>query len=235
MVNVMFLRHGRHAIKTEREGFKMTLKASLIATAVAALSYSASATALDAKSELQELLAPISTLQAEFQQHVLDANGELVQELKGQLALARPNKFYWHSDAPDELVLVADGQSVYYYDPFVEQVTISAQSDATNQSPFLLLLDAEASAWADYNVSNEGLSFQLEPTANAEQQQSLQVNFVAVDEQAAQLDELVLDDGQGQITRIQLSELATNVALPYTTFSFEIPEHAVVDDQRPSQ
>ncbi|WP_258806821.1 outer membrane lipoprotein chaperone LolA [Pseudidiomarina sp. CB1] len=212
----------------------MTLQRSLIATTIAVFAFSSNAMALDAKSELQELLAPISTLQAEFQQHVLDANGELVQELKGALALARPNKFYWHSDAPDELILVADGQAVYYYDPFVEQVTISAQSEAANQSPFLLLLDAEASAWADYEVSNEGLSFQLQPSESAEQQ-SLQVNFVAKEEQPAQLNELILDDGQGQITRIRLRDVKTNVALPYTTFSFQIPENAVVDDQRSTQ
>lgn len=205
-----------------------------IAMLVATYAVSTSTFALDAKSDLQELLAPMSTLKANFQQHVLDANGELVQELQGELALARPNKFYWHSNAPDELVLVADGQAVYYFDPFVEQVTISAQSEAANQSPFLLLLDAEASAWSNYNVTSEGLSFQLEPTAAAQQQQRLQVNFVAQDEQPAQLHELVLDDGQGQITRIRLSDLKTNVALPYTTFSFQIPENAVVDDQRPT-
>lgn len=214
----------------------MMSKLNAIATSCAFMVLSSNAMALDAKSDLQELLAPLSTLQAEFQQHVLDANGELVQELKGALALARPNKFYWHSDAPDELILVADGQAVYYYDPFVEQVTISAQSDATNQSPFLLLLDAEASAWADYKVTNDGLSFQLQPIEGAEQQQSLQVNFVANDdEQAAQLNELILDDGQGQITRIQLSDVKVNAALPYTKFSFQIPENAVVDDQRPTQ
>lgn len=209
-------------------------KLKSIAMLVATYTVSTSTFALDAKSDLQELLAPMSTLKANFQQHVLDANGELVQELQGELALARPNKFYWHSNAPDELVLVADGQAVYYFDPFVEQVTISAQSEAANQSPFLLLLDAEASAWSDYNVTSEGLSFQLEPTAAAKQQQRLQVNFVAQDEQPAQLHELVLDDGQGQITRIRLSDLKTNVALPYTTFSFQIPENAVVDDQRPT-
>ncbi len=210
------------------------IKLKSIAMLVATYAVSTSTFALDAKSDLQELLAPMSTLKANFQQHVLDANGELVQELQGELALARPNKFYWHSNAPDELVLVADGQAVYYFDPFVEQVTISAQSEAANQSPFLLLLDAEASAWSDYNVTSEGLSFQLEPTAAAQQQQRLQVNFVAQDEQPAQLHELVLDDGQGQITRIRLSDLKTNVALPYTTFSFQIPENAVVDDQRPT-
>ncbi|WP_417689081.1 outer membrane lipoprotein chaperone LolA [Pseudidiomarina sp.] len=211
------------------------MKLPRTAIAIALFASSGNVFALDAKTDLQELLAPISTLKAEFQQHVLDADGELVQELQGELALARPNKFYWHSDAPDELVLVADGQAVYYFDPFVEQVTISAQSEAANQSPFLLLLDAEASAWADYEVSNEGLSFQLVPLTTAEQQQSLQVNFVAQEGAPAQLNELVLDDGQGQITRIQLRDVKANVALPYTTFSFQIPENAVVDDQRPTQ
>ncbi|RUO60264.1 outer membrane lipoprotein chaperone LolA [Pseudidiomarina insulisalsae] len=186
----------------------------------------------DAKRQLQAQLAPISTLQANFQQQVMDAEGELIQELQGELALARPNKFYWQSDAPDELILVADGQSVYYYDPFVEQVTISSQSNASAQSPFLLLLDAEASAWAEYEVSAEGLSYQLEPLTGSAQQQSLQVNFRAQEEGDAELAELILDDGQGQVTRIELHDVTVNAALPYTTFRFEIPEHAVVDDQR---
>lgn len=210
------------------------MKLNSVSVALFSVVMSCSAFAFEAKSELQELLAPMSTLQAEFKQHVLDGNGELVQELQGELALARPNKFYWHSDAPDELVLVADGQTVYYYDPFVEQVTLSAQAEATNQSPFLLLLDAEATAWADYEVSNEGLSFELQPKETAAQQQRLQVNFSTAADGNTQLRELVLDDGQGQITRIQLREVQTNIALPYTTFSFQIPEGAVVDDQRPT-
>ncbi|MDN7123737.1 outer membrane lipoprotein chaperone LolA [Pseudidiomarina terrestris] len=187
----------------------------------------ASVSASEAKFELQQRLAPVSTLQADFVQQVIDPQGELVQELQGRLAMARPNKFFWQSDAPNELVLVADGTTLYYFDPFVEQVTVAEQQASATQSPFLLLLDGETTAWADYEVEVEGNSYQLEPNAEAESQQSLQINFT--DET---LNEVILDDGQGQLTRIVLSNVKTNSALAGATFEFEIPPGAAVDDQR---
>ena len=150
--------------------------------------------------------------------------------------MATPNQFYWQSDAPDELVLVADGQTVYYYDPFVDQVTLSDQRATASQSPFLLLIDAQASAWADYKVSKNALSYELQPTATNADQQALQINFVAAEEpQTMVLDSLVLDDGQGQLTHIKLAKVQVDKALPYSLFSFEIPATAVVDDQRAAQ
>ncbi|MGQ4275859.1 outer membrane lipoprotein chaperone LolA [Pseudidiomarina sp. E22-M8] len=195
--------------------------------AAAALLLTAASWASEAKIELQERLAPISTLQADFVQQVVDAQGDLVQELQGRLAMARPNKFFWQSDAPDELVLVADGATLYYFDPFVEQVTLNDQQSSASQSPFLLLLDGEATAWANYQVTAAGTSYQLEPIEGAETQQSLQLNFVD-----DVLSEVILDDGQNQLTRIALNNVQLNAALPASTFQFEIPAGVAVDDQR---
>ncbi len=207
-----------NALKTMLQAASLASAASLVLMPVAWA---------DAKQDLQDRLAPISTLQADFVQQVIDPQGELVQELQGELALARPNKFFWQSDAPDELVLIADGTSLYYYDPFVEQVTINDQQASSAQSPFLLLLDGEANAWADYQVSAEANSYQLSPVAGAASQQRLQISFAD-----DQLNALVLDDGQGQLTRIELSNVVINTALPASTFKFEVPAGSAVDDQR---
>lgn len=37
--------------------------------------------------------------------------------------MKRPNLFNWHMTSPDESVLVSDGQTLWFYNPFVEQVT----------------------------------------------------------------------------------------------------------------
>lgn len=205
------------------------MKAIWFSAAMLLTSTAAATTPPSAKQALQEQLAPISTLQARFEQQVVGADGETIQTLTGELAMARPNKFYWQSEAPDELLLVADGTAVYYFDAFVEQVTISDQQAAAGQSPFLLLLDAEASAWADYEVRLEEGSYQLIPTENAAQQQQLTLTF---DTEQSSLQRVVLTDSQGQQTQIQLAEVKTNLALPYTTFSYQIPADAMVDDQR---
>ena len=46
---------------------------------------------------------------------------------EGELWVKRPNLFNWHMTSPDESVLVSDGQTLWFYNPFVEQVTATAE------------------------------------------------------------------------------------------------------------
>src|SRR5690554_5428418 len=97
---------------------------------------------------LLERLNQLTIFEADFAQQVTDAQGDVVQQLHGHLALARPNLLHWQTDAPDEMLMIADGQNLWYYNPFVEQVTIYQQDNAVAQSPLLLLLDGANEAWA---------------------------------------------------------------------------------------
>ncbi|RUO61155.1 outer membrane lipoprotein chaperone LolA [Pseudidiomarina marina] len=173
----------------------------------------------------------LTTLEADFSQEVTDMNGELVQQLYGHMALARPNLLHWQTDAPDETLMVADGQNLWYYNPFVEQVTVYAQAEAVAQSPLLLLLDGDSQAWADYEVKAEANSFALQPLPSADSTQSLQLVFSEKGEQA-KLQRIILDDGQGQISTIELENVQLNRALNRDLFKFEVPEGIDVDDQR---
>lgn len=40
------------------------------------------------------------------------------------MSVKRPGLFYWHTDAPQEQLMVSDGQKVSLWDPDLEQVTI---------------------------------------------------------------------------------------------------------------
>lgn len=180
---------------------------------------------------LLERLNSLTTLSADFSQQVTDINGELVQQLHGNMALARPNLLHWQTDAPDETLMIADGKSLWYYNPFVEQVTIYNQANAVSQSPLLLLLDGESDAWQDYDVKAEANSFALQPKPDAESSQSLQLVF-AEQGPAASLTRIILDDGQGQISTIDLENVKLNQSLSETLFQFELPPGVDVDDQR---
>lgn len=180
---------------------------------------------------LLERLDGLTTLEAEFSQQVTDVNGELVQQLHGRMAIARPNLLYWQTDAPDETVMVADGQNLWYYNPFVEQVTVYSQSNAIAQSPLLLLLDGDSQAWSDYEVKAEANSFALQPKPEAKNAQSLQLVF-AEQGQKALLQRIILDDGQGQISTINLEQVQLNQALEQSLFQFELPPGVDLDDQR---
>ncbi|WP_417665186.1 outer membrane lipoprotein chaperone LolA [Pseudidiomarina sp.] len=201
-----------------------------VTTLVTATWLPAEASEADRQALLQRLEG-LTTLEADFSQQVTDVNGELVQQLHGRMAIARPNLLYWQTDAPDETLMVADGQNLWYYNPFVEQVTVYSQSDAVAQSPLLLLLDGDSQAWRDYNVKSEANSFSLQPNAGAASAQSLQLVF-AEQGAPAQLQRIILDDGQGQISTIELEQVHLNKALDGKLFKFDMPEGIDLDDQR---
>lgn len=207
-------------------------KVAVVTTFAGVMTAYSSMVAADERAALQERLQQISSMDATFSQQVTDGNGELVQQLHGRLALARPHFLYWQTDAPDETVMVADGDSLWYYNPFVEQVTVTDQTDTMEQSPLLLLLDDSAAAWDDYEVKQEGDSFALQPLATANSLQSLQLVFEA---QSPVMRTIILDDGQGQISTIDLADVTVNGDLAPTLFEFTIPEGVDVDDQRNPQ
>ncbi len=45
---------------------------------------------------------------------------------RGDLWVKRPNLFNWHMTQPDESVLVSDGKTLWFYNPFVEQATATS-------------------------------------------------------------------------------------------------------------
>ena len=73
---------------------------------------------------LTGLLDQAQTLSGRFSQLTLDGSGTQLQETSGQMALKRPGLFRWHTDAPQEQLLVSNGQKVWLYDPDLMQVTV---------------------------------------------------------------------------------------------------------------
>ncbi len=95
-----------------------------IAIACALLSsFVASSVWADAASDLKSRLDKVSSFHASFTQKVTDGSGNAVQEGRGDLWVKRPNLFNWHMTQPDESVLVSDGKTLWFYNPFVEQAT----------------------------------------------------------------------------------------------------------------
>lgn len=77
----------------------------------------------------------VSLFSAKFAQTVYDSKGKELQKASGDLLVQRLNRFNWHTTSPDESLIVADGQDVWVYDPFVEQVTALKLKDAVLNTP----------------------------------------------------------------------------------------------------
>ncbi|MDG3087659.1 outer membrane lipoprotein chaperone LolA [Vibrio hannami] len=189
-----------------------------------AVSFTAFATPQE---ELSERLTKTDGFSANFSQKVISPENELIMEGEGTVEIARPSLFRWTTVMPDENVLVSDGKTLWYYSPFIEQVTIYWQEQATAQTPFVLLTRNRASDWDNYNVTQEGDKFTLTPTAT----DSTQGQFVVEIDDGGVVKGFTVIEQDGQQGQFVFDEFSSKVPAA-DRFTFIVPQGVEVDDQR---
>ncbi|MGF1908211.1 outer membrane lipoprotein chaperone LolA [Vibrio kasasachensis] len=177
--------------------------------------------------ELSDRLQLTEGFSADFSQRVTSPEGDVVMEGEGDVEIARPSLFRWTTTLPDENTLVSDGKTLWYYSPFIEQVSIYWQEQATEQTPFVLLTRNRASDWDNYHVVQQGDMFILTPTAVDSNQGQFKLE---IDEKGAVKGFSVIEQ-DGQISSFDFSNIDLNKPNA-NRFTFTIPEGVEVDDQR---
>lgn len=181
----------------------------------------------DASNDLKNRLGKLNTFQANFTQTVTSGDGAAIQQGEGQLWIKRPNLFNWHMNTPDESVLVSDGTTLWFYNPFVEQVTATWLKDATGNTPFMLITRNDSNDWSKYNVKQKGDDFELTPkvsTGNLKQ-------FAITVTSAGTIKSFTAVEQDGQRSTYSLKG-AQNTTVDDAKFKFTPPKGVTVDDQR---
>jgi outer membrane lipoprotein carrier protein len=198
----------------------------LLSISFAAL-LSAQAFANEAADELRTHLADLKGFQAQFKQTVIDADGVNIHQAEGKLSLARPAKLNWQQVMPEQDMIVSDGSTIWYYSPFVEQVTIMDASEAINQSPFILLADDRSESWQNYQVEKQQQGF-LVKSKDDPLQAAFWVKLNA-DNSISRFD---IIESTGQRSQFDLEGFKANPSFSEKLFKFEIPKNTMIDDQR---
>lgn len=86
-----------------------------------------------------EFFTGLLTLQADFDQQVLDGKRQLLQSSQGHMWIKRPGRFRWDYETPYRQQLVADGERLWSYDEDLEQVTVQPASEVLTATPAVLL------------------------------------------------------------------------------------------------
>ncbi|WP_325893345.1 outer membrane lipoprotein chaperone LolA [Grimontia sp. NTOU-MAR1] len=176
--------------------------------------------------ELNSRLSKLNSFTANFEQTVTSPEGDVINEGEGSLAMKRPNLFNWETVTPDENYLISDGETLWYYSPFIEQVTAMRLDDATSQTPFVLLTRNNPSDWENYNVKQDGDTFILSP-----KEASNLGEFVVSVKPDGKITEFAVVEQDGQQSRFTLDDVK-NVIPKASLFSFTVPEGVELDDQR---
>ena len=177
--------------------------------------------------ELQNRLNKVSVLSADFTQTVMSANGSNVQQGNGKLRINRPNVFRMDTKSPQETQIIADGKTLWFYDPFVEQVTANWVKDAVNNTPFVLLTSNDKSHWAQYTVEQKDDRFVLKPKVK---NSNIKQFDIRIDPNGV-LKGFSTIEKDGQSNQYILRNI-TNQNLDGSLFKFTVPKGIELDDQR---
>ncbi|WP_313302129.1 outer membrane lipoprotein chaperone LolA [Pseudomonas sp.] len=176
---------------------------------------------------LTQLLEKSQTIQANFSQLTLDAGGTSLQETSGKMTVKRPGLFYWHTDAPQEQVVVSDGSNVTLWDPDLEQATVKKLNQRLNQTPALLLSGDVSKISQSFDITSKQqgdvMDFTLKPKTKDTLFDSLRVSF-----RKGLINDMQLIDSVGQRTNILFNGVKANQAVADSTFTFDIPKGADV-------
>ncbi|PKG39023.1 outer membrane lipoprotein chaperone LolA [Psychromonas sp. Urea-02u-13] len=198
----------------------------LVSLCLLTLSFSANALSADAQ-QLKDKLAVFEQINATFTQKVSSAEGKLLNKSTGEMTISRPGKFHWQVITPEEDLIVSDGKTIWYYSPFIEQVTLINFADAITGTPFALLAGATKAQWADYVVTKKGNIFSV---TNPKQVQA--TRFIFEFDNNNNINKFVVIEEQGQRSEFLLTHKKVLTPIDDAMFKFNIPAGVEVDDQR---
>ena len=170
--------------------------------------------------QLSQLLNNLQTFRADFTQTVMNARGQVLQQVSGKMTIQRPGRFRWEVIRPNRQLLIADGQRIWFYDIDLQQITIQKQKSVDADSPAALLSDSPKNLTQQFiiNPLMNVQGFTLFPKNKNALFQSITLIF-----QKNYLREMRLIDKLDQQTVINFSKIELNPHLSSQTFHFIMP------------
>lgn len=193
------------------------------------LSLSAQQTPLET---LISTLGETSSIQADVEQLILSQDGREIQALQAELVMQKPDKLNWHVIEPYEEIMVSDGESLWYYEPDLEQVSIQDFPDDVENNPILLLNDDLQAIENAYEVSmgyvdEEVTQYILLPLTASSSYERFSMTFSGPD-----LVQMQFESSVGQLTSFSFTNIINNAAIEPTAFTFAIPADIEIIDSR---
>ena len=149
------------------------------------------------------------------------------KKAEGLVSYKRPGKMRWLYEAPEEHLLVTNGQTMWLYDPLLENVTVQKLQKITEGTAlsFLLGLGNLHSDFIHREISKyllsrqDGLIVELEPKKSTANLAFIQLN---VHPETYNLQAIALMDQQDNYRTIQLMNMKYNLEIEDNFFEFTV-------------
>ena len=200
----------------------MRIRSSLLTVALLLAAQGAQAGARD---QLQAFTKGLKGLDGQFSQQVFDPRGKQKEASSGRVAVSAPRLFRWEYVKPYPQLIVADGKTVWVYDPDLQQASKRPQGVEEASSPLAILLDP-AKLDRDFTVKEAGASNGIEWLQLAPKQADAAFKTAKLGFGKAGLAEMEYVDALGQRTKISFSGWKRNPGFAKGTFVF-VPAQGV--------
>ena len=149
------------------------------------------------------------------------------KKAEGLVSYKRPGKMRWLYEAPEEQLLVTNGQTMWLYDPLLENVTVQKLQKITEGTAlsFLLGLGNLQADFIHREISKnllsgqDGLIVELEPKKSTANLAFIQLN---VHPETYNLQTIALMDQQDNYRTIQLMNMKYNLEIEDNFFEFTV-------------
>ena len=188
---------------------------ALTAALLLAISTAANAGARD---QLDAFSKGLKGLDGQFSQQVFDPRGKQKEASTGRVAVSAPRLFRWEYVKPYPQLIVADGKTVWVYDPDLQQASKRPQGVEEASSPLAILLDP-AKLDRDFTVKEAGASNGIEWLQLTPKQADAAFKTAKLGFGKAGLAEMEYVDALGQRTKISFSGWKRNPGFAKGTFT----------------
>ena len=158
--------------------------------------------------------------------HIADTEtGPKIAE--GLVSYKRPGKMHWLYESPEEQLLVTNGQTIWLYDPLLENVTVQKLEKITEGTALSFLLGL-GNLQTDFNhreisknllIGQDGLIVELEPKNSTANLAFIQLN---VHPETYNLQTIALMDQQDNYRTIQLINMKYSLEIEDNFFEFTV-------------
>lgn len=186
----------------------------------------------DALDRLQARYESTRTLTADFRQTVESPTLAGPLESRGKVAFEKPNRMRWDYAAPDEQLIVGDGETLWIYQPAEKQVIKAPLGEAFHATTPVTFLAGLGRIDRDFEPSLEredGERWVLKLVPRKDQ--GIGTLGLVVRKRDASIEEARITDPVGTTTRIAFSNERRNGDVDATLFKFSPP--AGVDVVKP--
>ena len=177
---------------------------------------------------LQRHYHDTNSFTAKFNEEIA-AVGAPKKNRTGTVSFRKPGRMRWEFDDPEKQTIVSDGETLYSYDPDLNQVVETPLKQALKSSSATSFLLGIGNINRDFKAA---FAHPATPTGLVDlildAKSGGYVIQVGLDPKSYNLMTLTLTDQLGDVTRIDFSDIHDNVELSDSIFAFKTPTGADV-------